>query len=163
MSETAHQSYLTVEAYDRLTAELAQLSGPGRVEIAKRIEAARLEGDLRENGGYHAAREEQAKQEARITQLTNLLREAKIGEAPPDDGIIEPGMVVKAIVAGQKKTFLLGSREGAADVEIEVFSEKSPLGAALNGHRAGETVSYEAPNGKTFSVEVLEVTPFRVA
>ena len=73
MSETAHQSYLTVEAYDRLTAELAQLSGPGRVEIAKRIEAARLEGDLRENGGYHAAKEEQGKMESRIRQISALL------------------------------------------------------------------------------------------
>jgi len=160
---TGSGTWLTQDAYDRLVAELEYLRTEGRAEIADKIDAARSEGDLRENGGYHAAREEQAKQEARITQLTNLLREAKIGEAPPDDGIIEPGMVVKAIVAGQKKTFLLGSREGAADVEIEVFSEKSPLGAALNGHRAGETVSYEAPNGKTFSVEVLEVTPFRVA
>ncbi len=151
---TGSGTWLTQDAYDRLVAELEYLRTEGRAEIADKIDAARSEGDLRENGGYHAAREEQAKQEARITQLTNLLREAKIGEAPPDDGIIEHG---------QKKTFLLGSREGAADVEIEVFSEKSPLGAALNGHRAGETVSYEAPNGKTFSVEVLEVTPFRVA
>lgn len=159
MAETG--TWLTQDAYDRLSAELEYLRTEGRSEIADKIDAARQEGDLRENGGYHAAREEQAKQEARITQLTNLLREAKIGEPPPDDGIIEPGMVVKAVIAGQRKTFLLGSREGAPDLEIEVFSEKSPLGAALNGRHAGETVSYQAPNGKTFSVEILDVRPFR--
>ncbi len=160
---TGSGTWLTQDAYDRLAAELEYLKTEGRAAIADKIDSARSEGDLRENGGYHAAREEQAKQEARIAQLTNLLREAKIGEAPPDDGVIEPGMVVKAVIAGTRKTFLLGSREGAADVEIEVFSEKSPLGAALNGRRAGETVSYRAPNGKTFSVEILEVTPFRAA
>ena len=62
MTQTASTaSYLTEEAYERLQAELRELSGPGRVEIAKRIEAAREEGDLKENGGYHAAKEEQGK------------------------------------------------------------------------------------------------------
>ncbi len=71
MSDTAmsQASYLTPAAHERLQAELERLSGPGRVEIAKRIEAAREEGDLRENGGYHAAKEEQGKMEARIRQL----------------------------------------------------------------------------------------------
>lgn len=154
-------TWLTQDAYDRLSAELENLVTVGRAEIADKIDSARSEGDLKENGGYHAAREEQAKQEARIAQLTELLRTAKIGEAPPDDGIVEPGMVVKATIAGVKKTFLLGSREGAPDLEIEVFSESSPLGSAISGRKQGETVSYEAPNGKTFEVEILEVTPFR--
>ena len=84
MSETATPtaSYLTQDAFDRLKAELDQLSGEGRTEIAKRIEAAREEGDLKENGGYHAAKEEQGKMEARIRQLTQLLREAKVGQPP---------------------------------------------------------------------------------
>jgi transcription elongation factor GreA len=158
---TQSSTWLTQDAYDRLSAELESLVTEGRAEIADKIDSARSEGDLKENGGYHAAREEQAKQEARIAQLTELLRTAKIGEAPPDDGIVEPGMVVKATIAGVKKTFLLGSREGAPDLEIEVFSESSPLGSAISGHTQGETVSYEAPNGKIFEVEILEVTPFR--
>lgn len=158
---TQSSTWLTQDAYDRLSAELENLVTVGRAEIADKIDSARSEGDLKENGGYHAAREEQAKQEARIAQLTELLRTAKIGEAPPDDGIVEPGMVVKATIAGVKKTFLLGSREGAPDLEIEVFSESSPLGSAISGRKQGETVSYEAPNGKTFEVEILEVTPFR--
>ena len=77
MTETANQaSFLTQGAYDRLKAELDELSGPGRTEIAKKIEAAREEGDLKENGGYHAAKEEQGKMEARIRQLTQLLETA---------------------------------------------------------------------------------------
>lgn len=158
---TQSNTWLTQDAYDRLSAELEYLTTEGRAELADKIDSARQEGDLKENGGYHAAREEQGKQEARIAQLSDLLRNAKIGEAPPDDGIVEPGMVVKATIAGVKKTFLVGSREGAVDLEIEVFSENSPLGSAISGHKAGETVSYAAPNGKTFEVEILEVTPFR--
>lgn len=154
-------TWLTQDAFDRLNAELEHLMTAGRAEIADKIDSARQEGDLKENGGYHAAREEQAKQEARIAQLSELLRTAKIGEAPPDDGIVEPGMVVTATIAGTKRTFLMGSREGAPDLTIEVYSESSPLGTAISGHKAGDTVSYAAPNGKNVKVEILEVTPFR--
>ncbi|MGL5928932.1 MAG: GreA/GreB family elongation factor, partial [Dermatophilaceae bacterium] len=97
---TNQSSYLTQAAYDRLQGELEQLSGPGRTEIAKRIEAAREEGDLRENGGYHAAKEEQGKMEARIRQLIQLLETAVIGETPADDGVVEPGMVVAVEIFG---------------------------------------------------------------
>lgn len=154
-------TWLTQEAFDRLTAELEHLTGPGREEIAERIESARAEGDLKENGGYHAAREEQGKQEARIQQLTELLRQAQVGEAPPDDGIVEPGMVVKANVGGQERTFLLGSREGAVDIDIEVYSESSPIGQAIVRKSAGDKTEFEAPNGLSVKVEILEVTPFK--
>ena len=87
----ASVSWLTQEAYDRLSAELEHLSVEGRGEIAKKIEAAREEGDLKENGGYHAAKEEQGKIEARIRTLTELLRHAKVGEAPASSGVVEPG------------------------------------------------------------------------
>lgn len=152
-------AWLTQDQYNRLNEELEALTSTGRAEIAEKIEAARQEGDLKENAGYHAAREEQGKQEARIAQLTDLLRNARIGEAPADDGVVEPGMVIKAVVAGTKRTFLLGSREGA-DMDIEVFSEKSPLGVAISGKKRGETVTYLAPNGKEITVELLEVTPY---
>lgn len=161
MADTATTTWLTQEAYNRLKAELEHLTGPGRAEITDRIEAARSEGDLKENGGYHAAREEQGKMEGRIHQLTELLRNAHVGEAPPDDGVVEPGMVVTAEIAGEKETFLLGSREGAPDVEIDVFSVGSPMGAALVGKKAGDTVAYEAPNGASIKVKILDVTPFQ--
>ena len=160
MSETVVKaSYLTQEAYDRLKAELEQLSGPGRADIVAKIEAAREEGDLKENGGYHAAREEQGKNEARIRQLTQLLENATIGETPPDDGVVEPGMVVTAEIFGDKETFLLGSRE-IADGTLQVYSEQSPIGSAVNGHKAGDTVSYEAPNGKQIEVKILDAKPY---
>ena len=160
MSETATPtaSYLTQDAFDRLKAELDQLSGEGRTEIAKRIEAAREEGDLKENGGYHAAKEEQGKMEARIRQLTQLLENAVVGAKPADDGVVEPGMVVTVDMFGDDLTFLLGSRE-IADGDLEVYSEKSPLGAALNGKKVGDTATYEAPNGKTIEVTIKAATP----
>ena len=159
MTQTS-TTWLTEDAYNRLKAELEYLSTKGRAEIAEKIDAARQEGDLKENGGYHAARDEQAKQEARINQLTELLRHASVGEPPADDGIVESGMVVTATIAGKKRTFLLGSREAAPGLDVEVYSESSPLGAALVGKKSGETVSYEAPNGSQITVEIGEVKPF---
>ena len=162
MTQTASTaSYLTEEAYERLQAELRELSGPGRVEIAKRIEAAREEGDLKENGGYHAAKEEQGKMEARIRQLKQILDTAIVGEAPPDDGVVEPGMVVTVELFGDEETFLLGSREIADGSDsIDVYSEQSPLGAGINGHNVGETVTYEAPNGKSIEVTIISAKPY---
>ena len=156
----AQTTWLTQEAYDRLKAEHDHLSGPGRAEIADKIDEARSEGDLKENGGYHAAREEQAKQEARIRQLDELLRHAQVGEAPPDDGVVEPGMVVTAVVAGEKMEFLLGSREVAGGTDLDVFSDRSPLGAAIVGKKAGDATSYQAPSGATVPVEVVAAKPY---
>ncbi|MEO8829422.1 transcription elongation factor GreA [Lapillicoccus sp.] len=153
-------SFLTQEAFDRLTAELVHLSGDGRSEIAKRIEAAREEGDLKENGGYHAAKEEQGKMEARIRQLTQLLENSKVGETPKDDGIVEPGMLVTVEMFGDEETFLLGHREIKDSSGLEVFSEQSPLGKAINGHKAGDTVSYQTPAGKTVKATVLKALPY---
>ena len=160
MTETATQSFLTQEAFDRLKAELQHLSGEGRAEIAKRIEAARDEGDLRENGGYHAAKEEQGKMEARIRQLTQLLETAKVGETPKDDGIVEPGMLVTVEMFGDEETFLLGHREIKDDSGLEVFSEQSPLGHAINGKKVGDTASYLLPNGRGMTVEIIDATPY---
>lgn len=154
-------AWLTRETFDRLQGELEELSGHGRQEIAKRIEAARSEGDLKENGGYHAAKEEQGKIEARIVQLTELLRDAQVGEAPEDNGIVEPGMFVVAKIGGTETKFLLGSRESAAETKVDVFSEKSALGAAILGHKAGDKLSYTAPNGKDIPVEIVSAKPFQ--
>lgn len=159
MSET---TWLTQESYDRLKAEYDHLCGEGRTEVARRIEAAREEGDLKENGGYHAAREEQARQEARIRQLEVLLRDAQVGQAPPDDGVVEPGMVVTATVGGEEMTFLLGSREVAGDTDMDVYSASSPLGQAIIGHKTGEVASYKAPSGVSIEVKIGKVTPFHI-
>ncbi|MCR6649909.1 MAG: transcription elongation factor GreA [Cellulomonas sp.] len=159
MTDTTAATWLTQEAYDRLTAELADLKGPRREEITQRIAAARDEGDLKENGGYHAAREEQGKNEARIRELEAKLRNVQIG-TPPDDGVVEPGMVVTAEVAGDEEVFLLGSREMAGTTGIQVFSPTSPLGAAISGKSVGETTSYVAPNSREIKVKILDAKPF---
>ncbi|NYI06051.1 transcription elongation factor GreA [Allostreptomyces psammosilenae] len=164
MTQTSDSvTWLTQEAYDRLKAELEYLSGPARIEISKKIEAAREEGDLRENGGYHAAKEEQGKQEARIRQLQHLLDNAKVGEAPADDGVVEPGMVVTIAFDGDPDdtlTFLLGSREYADD-KIEIYSPQSPLGSAINGKKRGDEAVYELPNGSRAAVKILEAKPYQ--
>ncbi|MFL6098860.1 MAG: transcription elongation factor GreA [Actinomycetales bacterium] len=157
---TENARWLTQEQYDKLKGELEHLAGPGRAELAKKIEAAREEGDLRENGGYHAAKEEQGKQEARIRQLTRLLEGATVGEAPRDTGVVEPGMVVSVQLAGDPLTFLLGSREASVDDDLEVYSATSPLGAAIIGKKAGDVTSYTSPNGKSFEVTVVSAKPY---
>jgi transcription elongation factor GreA len=161
MSDT-NTTWLTQDAYDRLEAELEHLSGPGRSEITHRIEAARSEGDLKENGGYHAAKEEQGKMEARIRQLTQLLREAKVGTPPAADiGVAGAGMVVTIRYAdGDEETFLLGSREEAAVTDLTVYSAQSPLGQALDGATPGDKRSYVAPNGREISVELVDVKSY---
>lgn len=159
MAETTTTTWLTQEAYDRLKAEYEHLAGDGRTEIATKIAQARDEGDLKENSGYHAAREEQAKQEARIRELKAKLENATIG-TPPDDGMVESGMVVTALVAGDEMSFLLGSREIAGTTDIDVYSEKSPLGAAIYGKSIGDTVTYAAPNGNQIEVKIVDAKPF---
>lgn len=155
--------WLTQVAYDKLAAELANLKGPVRQEVIERISAARDEGDLKENGGYHAAREEQGRVEGRILQLEDMLRRAEVGETPPDDGVVEPGMKVTYKFVGddddEAETFLLGAREIEPD-GLTVYSPQSPLGAAINGASKGDTVSYEAPNGKTLEVVILDAVPY---
>ena len=157
----AEQTWLTREAYDRLKGELDHLTGVGRTEIANKIEAAREEGDLKENGGYHAAKEEQGKQEARIRQLTDLLRDARVGEAPSFAGTAGPGTVVEVRFPGDDdvERFLIGSREDHSTT-LEVYSAQSPLGGAVTGHRKGETVSYTLPNGRTAKVQIVSVAPY---
>lgn len=160
MSSEAPATFLTQDAYDRLAAELEHLSTTGREEIAKRIEAAREEGDLKENGGYHAAKDEQGKQEARIRTLQQLLKDAKVGEAPKSTGVVESGTVVTALVAGGEEVFLLGSREIASGSELDVYSEASPLGAAILGLKEGDKSAYLAPNGREISVEIVKVETY---
>lgn len=154
-------TWLTQEAFDRRTAELEQLTGEARYEIAKKIEAAREEGDLKENGGYHAAKEEQGKIEARIRVLTQLLRHAVVGDVTDDDGLVEPGILVTAEIMGEETTFLLGSREIVAeDSDLDVYSEKSPLGLAINGLKVGQSKKYTAPNGKEITVKIIKIATY---
>jgi transcription elongation factor GreA len=163
VTETRDDSvtWLTQEAYDRLKAEFDYLSGQGRIDIAKKIEAARDEGDLRENGGYHAAKDEQGQMEGRRLQLQHILENARVGEPPRTDGVVGPGMTVTVKFAGddEEVTFLLASREESG-APIDVYSPKSPLGSAITGKKVGDSASYSLPNGRSNSVEIVDAVPY---
>ncbi|CAM5496711.1 Transcription elongation factor GreA OS=Streptomyces alboniger OX=132473 GN=greA PE=3 SV=1 [Streptomyces alboniger] len=123
------------------------------------------EGDLRENGGYHAAKEEQGKQELRVRQLTQLLENAKVGESPASDGYaVAPGMVVTIAFDGDEDdtlTFLLASREYASSDIEQTCSPQSPPGSGgAIGHKVGDDANYELPNGKKASVTILKAEPY---
>ena len=161
MSSSEANTWLSQDAYDRLQAELDEHIA-NRPAIAAEINARREEGDLRENGGYHAAREEQGKAEGRIRYLQELLRTAKVGDAPTADKVA-PGTVVTIYFdddASDTETFLLGSREIAATTDLTVYSPESALGKAILDARAGQTVTYTAPSGADITVTVVEFAPF---
>ncbi|HVC26058.1 MAG TPA: transcription elongation factor GreA [Acidimicrobiales bacterium] len=152
------ETHLTATTHARLVAELEDLTTRGRVEIARQIEAARALGDLSENGDYHAAKDAQGKMEARVRQLQAMLGAAVIvDEARPADGVVATGTVVGIRYEGDDdvERFLVGSIEERRD-DVSVISPGSPLGQALTGRRAGETVEYDAPNGR-LRVEIVSV------
>jgi transcription elongation factor GreA len=154
-------TWLSQDAYDRLAAELKQLIDD-RPAVAAEINARREEGDLKENGGYHAAREEQGKQEGRIRYLQEFLRTAEVGEAPVATAVAA-GTVVTVYFdddADETETFLLGSREIAATTDLTVYSPESAVGRAIVGAKPGDTVSYTAPSGAQIKVTVVKFGPF---
>ncbi len=154
--------WLTQEAHDRLKAELDRLVA-NRPAMAKEINDRREEGDLKENGGYHAAREEQGKQEGRIRQLTDLLRKARVGEPPATATDAALGTVITIAFDGDEddtEKFLLGSREIAGTTDLTVYSPESALGKAIMGASPGSSVTYTTPNGRDITVQVVAVEPF---
>ena len=153
--------WLTQQTYDRLHAELEDLRGPKRAEVIERISAARDEGDLKENGGYHAAKDEQGTNEGRIRQLEELLSIATTAPSPDDQEVSAGKLVTYRYAGDDEEQFVLGAREIAEDhAGVEVYSPESPLGAALQGHKAGETVDFEQPNGRTAKIEIVSAVPF---
>ncbi len=160
MTDSPEGTWLTQEAYDRLAAELSQLINVGRKEIAKKISEARDEGDLKENGGYHAAREEQGKIEMRIARLEELLATAVVDDERQSDGTVAAGTIVTLTLNGNEQRFLLGSPEISQGIDIDVFSPESPLGIAIHGLAVGDETSYAAPNGKVFAVKIVNVETF---
>jgi transcription elongation factor GreA len=149
---------LSRSAFERLQAEFNDLTTRGRIEVAQKIETARLMGDLSENGDYHAAKDEQGHMEGRIRQLEHLLENSEIIEAT-DDGTVSTGSIVTLLYEGDSRDmaerYLIGHMEEQIG-GLDVVSPSSPLGSALLGKRPGVTVEYEAPNG-TLRVELLEV------
>jgi transcription elongation factor GreA len=152
-------THLTRATYERLRAELEDLTTRGRVEVAREIEAARALGDLSENGDYHAAKDRQGKMELRIRQIQAILSKAKVVEDEDAAGTVSAGSVVSVRYEDDDEVerFLVGSIEERHH-ELEVVSPGSPLGQALLGKAAGETVEYQAPGGRTLRVHVVEVS-----
>jgi transcription elongation factor GreA len=149
---------LTQSTYDRLQAELEDLTTRGRVEIARQIEAARALGDLSENGDYHAAKDFQGKMEARVRQLQATLKTAQIVDpAAGAQETVAAGTVVEIRYDGDDDTekYLVGSIEERRE-GVSVISPNSPLGQALIGKKPGEVVEWEAPSG-TLKAEVVSV------
>lgn len=163
MADETPAVWLTQEAFDKLSAELTYLKTEGRATVSAKIARARDEGDLSENAGYHAAREEQGHQEARIRVLTQMLETAHIGEPPSGGDTVAPGLKVTICYDGDEDdtdTFVLGSRELIAShgsLDVEVYSPQSPLGQAVMGLHVGESATYPAPNGSPIEVTVLAV------
>ncbi|MDQ3963494.1 MAG: transcription elongation factor GreA [Actinomycetota bacterium] len=146
---------LTQQAYDRLKEELAHLEGDARKKVIDEIATARAHGDLSENAEYHAAKDQQGFQEARVRQITQMLENAEIIEAA-DDGVVKPGVLITIRIGeDDAETYLLGSREekGAGH---DILTPESPMGQALLGHSAGETVVAQIPSGE-LKVEIVEV------
>ena len=137
-------------AYDRLKAELDDLTTRGRIEVAEKIERAREEGDLSENAGYHAAKDEQGHMEGRIRQLEHMLEDAEIA-----DDLFVFTVLYDGDSPDQAERYLVGHLEEQVE-GADVVSASSPLGAALEGATEGQKVTYEAPNG-SLTVTVLKV------
>lgn len=155
MSET----HLSRQAHDRLREELEDLTTRGRVEIARAIEAARMLGDLSENGDYHAAKDSQGKMESRIRHIERVLLGATIvDDAADSGGVVVAGSIVSLRYEGDDdvERFLVGSIEERVE-DVTIASPTSPLGVALLGRQAGDTVEYEAPRGM-LKVEIVDVT-----
>ncbi|MGI8984397.1 MAG: transcription elongation factor GreA [Acidimicrobiales bacterium] len=154
MSET----HLSQDAYDRLRAELEDLTTRGRVDIAQTIETARELGDLKENADYHAARDDQGRMEARIRQLQFLIDKAVIVDSTQAAAdTVAQGSVVALRYEGDDDAdrFLVGSIEERRD-DVAVVSPQSPLGQALLGRHKGDAVEYQAPGG-TLKVEIVDI------
>jgi transcription elongation factor GreA len=156
MAGMADQVHLSQAAFDRLKAEHEDLTTRGRIDIARKIQAARELGDLSENGDYHAAKEEQGKMEGRIAHLAAVLEDVVIVEGG-DSTVVAHGTVVSIRYEGDDdhETYLIGSIEERHD-EHEVISPTSPLGSSLIGAAVGETVSFRAPAGE-LKVTIVEI------
>ena len=151
-------TYLTPEAYERLSSELNELQTEGRERVSQAIGAAREHGDIRENADYDAAKNEQGMMEARIRQLESLLGSAVVGEVAGTSGVAGPGTVVMVDIAGEEETYFLGSREEAIE-GMDVLSAQSALGQAVTGRKVGDEFSYVTPTGRELPVKLLKAEP----
>ena len=139
---------ITAEGLEALRAELAELEGPGRGEISKRISAAREMGDLKENAEYHIAKEDQGHMETKILRLQARLRAAVVVEASHSHDVVGFGSTVELVDedGGPGMTWtIVGPTE--ADLKAKKLSTESPIAVAVMGLSAGDVAEVETPKG----------------
>ena len=139
---------ITAQGLEALKEELHRLENDGRQQMARRISAAREHGDLKENAEYHAAKEDQAHLETRISRLAERLRNARVVETPVDADVVHFGSTVHVVdeQTGRPQTFtLVGPTE--ADLKSGRLSAESPMAQALMGAAPGDVVEVAAPSG----------------
>jgi transcription elongation factor GreA len=149
-------TYLTAEGAAKLKAELVELKGPRREELAKRLRSAIQMGDLSENADYHKAKEDQGFLEGRIQEIEYLLRNAVIIEKSASKGVVSIGSHVTIQEASfPPETYhMVGAKE--ADPRNGKISNESPIGRALMDHKVGEKVEVETPSGKV-KLKILKI------
>jgi transcription elongation factor GreA len=153
---------ITLDAYNRLRAELDDLRTNGRAYIAERLRLAREHGDIRENADYDAAKNDQALMESRIRNLERMLRDPEIVEAPVDADAATPGMMITLRPLEddepEEETYLLAESAEERVSGVRTITTTSPLGQALAGKRLHDEVEYLAPGG-TFHYRVVGLKP----
>lgn len=154
---------LTLDAYQRLKAELDELTTTGREHIAERIKIAREHGDIRENAEYDAAKNEQGLMESRIRKIQAMLRDPDIVEAPVHADVVGPHMIVTVRPLDEddpeEESYLLAEHAEERAPGVRTVTTTSPFGTALLGATEGDEVAHEAPGG-TFRYVVVSFEPF---
>lgn len=155
---------ITRASYDRLRAELDDLTTDGRRTMAARLQTAREMGDLSENAEYHAAREEQAMMEARIRKIEHTLRIAQVTDTVAETDRATSGVfvTVRPTAGGDDEVYLLAGSAEEKSASAHTVTLTSPLGQALAGKAVGDAVEYKAPGG-TFTYEVIKLEPWNGA
>lgn len=157
----AESTALSRKAYDRLQAELEDLTIDGRRNVAERLQRARELGDLSENAEYHSAKDDQAIMEARIRQIEHLLKNATVVDGPvsSDEAVAGTVVALKEDGTDEVEQYLLAASKEERANTVRTVTVNSPLGKAILGKKVGEGVKYEAPGG-TFSYEVVKIEPY---
>ena len=156
MTQETNKVPLTEEAMERLRNELAYLEGEGRQKVIDEIARARAHGDLSENAEYHAARDQQGMQEARIREIRQKLDNAEVIRGD-DDEVVKPGKIVTIRYGGDAstETYFIGTREEKGGAH-DVLTPESPIGRVLIGRSTGDTVVASVPAGE-LEVEIVEI------
>jgi transcription elongation factor GreA len=150
---------LTKAAREVLEEQLEHLEQVERPAIIEKVKSAREEGDLKENAGYHAAREDHAKLESQIEDLKSKLKNATIKDSEASDAV-DILSVVTADISGRNQKFLLADKELSFSTDLTIYTPASPIGQAIIGLKKGDTAQYTAPSGKEIIVKIIDIEAY---